>query len=374
MRRSLSPSLARALGSSALFFGLVASVPAQAASLTKVEQSEWGVPGLPSYVNMYIYVPDKLAEKPPIVVGSHYCTGTATAYFQLLGGVVSMADVNGFIVIFPEATGRNCWDVGSTASLTHDGGGDTQAIAQMVRYTLDAYGADSTRVYAVGTSSGSMMTQALLGVYPDLFKAGSGFAGVPCGCWAVGYSDANNQWSSACATGTVTKTAPEWGDLVRSMYPSYSGHRPRLQLWHGSKDEAISYVNFGESIKEFTNLLGLSETPTSTDTPKPNNERQVWQNSCGATVLEATTIVDGGHNLTFEGGAVLRFFGLIEAGGSDPEGPCSTDGGGGGEGESKDSDGCGCRVVGSRGRLADSLWLGVAGVALAFARRRRRRV
>jgi poly(3-hydroxybutyrate) depolymerase len=65
---------------------------------------------------------------------------------------------------------------------------DTQAIAQMVRYTIATYDADPTRVYVVGTSSGAMMTQALLGIYPDLFRAGAEFSGVPCGCWSVGYS------------------------------------------------------------------------------------------------------------------------------------------------------------------------------------------
>jgi poly(3-hydroxybutyrate) depolymerase len=62
--------------------------------------------------------------------------------------------------------------VGSTKSLTHDGGGDTHAIAQMVRYALANHGADESRVYAFGGSSGGMMTQALMGVYPDLFRAG----------------------------------------------------------------------------------------------------------------------------------------------------------------------------------------------------------
>ena len=43
----------------------------------------------------------------------------------------------------------------------------------MVRYALTKYGADASRVYAFGGSSGAMMTQALLGVYPDLFAAGA---------------------------------------------------------------------------------------------------------------------------------------------------------------------------------------------------------
>ena len=64
--------------------GLLAAVPAHAASSQKVNQSDWwsGVTGLPSYVNMYIYVPDKPATKPPIVVAPHHCQGTASSTYS----------------------------------------------------------------------------------------------------------------------------------------------------------------------------------------------------------------------------------------------------------------------------------------------------
>jgi acetylxylan esterase len=45
-----------------------------------------------------------------------------------------------------------------TAALTHDGGADSNSIANMVTYTLDTYNADSSRVYVTGMSSGAMMT------------------------------------------------------------------------------------------------------------------------------------------------------------------------------------------------------------------------
>jgi len=98
--------------------GLLAVTPAGAASLQKVNQSDWwaGVSGLPSYVNMYIYVPDKPAMKPPIVVGVHHCQGTGTGTYNEMATLVSLANANGFIMIFPEATGENCWDAGSTRS------------------------------------------------------------------------------------------------------------------------------------------------------------------------------------------------------------------------------------------------------------------
>jgi acetylxylan esterase len=314
--------------------GLVVATPARAAVLTQVDRSTWGASGVPSYVNMYIYVPDVLATNPPIVVACHSCGTAATGYFGSISGIVSGADSTGFILILPEATGRNCWDVGSTQSLTHDGGGDTQAIAQMVQYTLSQYDGDPTRVYVMGGSSGAMMTQALAAVYPDIFRAGAARAGVPAGCWADGY-DSGNQWSGNCANGATTKTEQQWGDLVRSMYPDYDGPRPRIQLFHGTADTTISYNNMGESIKEWTNVLGLSTTPTSTDTfntANANYTRQFWENDC-YTVLEAWAGQNGSHSMPYEQDAILHFFGLDQAGGPDPElAACSGEGGAGGTG------------------------------------------
>jgi hypothetical protein len=43
-----------------------------------------------------------------------------------------------------------CWDVHSNATLTHDAGGDSLAIANMARYTITTYKADASRVFAVG--------------------------------------------------------------------------------------------------------------------------------------------------------------------------------------------------------------------------------
>src|SRR6478735_2105136 len=100
------------LFAAAAFSVALLSGPARAATSQKVDQSVWGVSGLPSYVNMYVYVPDKLAAKPPILVASHHSQGTAAStYSETKSSFVSQADKNGFIIIFPEATGHNCWDV-----------------------------------------------------------------------------------------------------------------------------------------------------------------------------------------------------------------------------------------------------------------------
>jgi len=300
---------------------------AAAASLQQV--SSWGASGVPTYIAMYIYVPDKLATNPPILVVSHYCGGDAAGVFGEAqgGGIVAAADKYGFIMIFPQnhlpGTTRNCWDVGSKASLTHDGGGDTQAIAQMVKYTLSKYNANPDRVYATGTSSGAMMTEALLAVYPDVFKGGSEFSGVPAGCWADQYAS-SNQWSGPCAGGTDTMSAQAWGDLARGMDPGYTGHRPRVQLWHGTADPTINYANQTEAIKQWTNVLGLSTNPTTTTTVTLSSHswtRQSWQDACGYVVLDAWAEQGGPHgtDANFNSTYVIPFLALDQTGDVDPE-------------------------------------------------------
>src|SRR5688572_33484958 len=83
--------------------------PAQAASLVRVTSFGTNPTGL----NMYVYAPDRLAERPALLVMVHYCTGSASAVHN--GGgrdYVTAADRNGYVIIYPEATrdGR-CFDV-----------------------------------------------------------------------------------------------------------------------------------------------------------------------------------------------------------------------------------------------------------------------
>ena len=307
--------------------GLFLAAPSRAASLQPVDN--WGADGVPSTVSMSIYVPDNLAENPPILVLAHYCGGTASAVFGQAqgGGLVAAADQYGFIMVVPEAanpdgSGR-CWDVGSDAALTRDGGGDTEAIAQMVRYTLNEYAANPDRIYITGDSSGGMTTQAMLALYPDLFKGGSAMAGVPAGCWAE--SNPDGSWSGPCAGGSVTHSPEQWGQIVQDMYPGYTGHRPRVQLFHGDADDIIRYANHTEAIKQWTQVLGLSETPTTTSTVQLGNHeatRRQWEDECGYVVLDAFQSIGGDHgpsDALFLADFVVPFLGLDQKDPTDPE-------------------------------------------------------
>ncbi|WP_448316392.1 extracellular catalytic domain type 1 short-chain-length polyhydroxyalkanoate depolymerase [Streptomyces sp. CO7] len=284
---------------------LLAAPTAQAASLTEV--TNFG--SNPGNLRMYEYVPTSAGAHPPVLVAVHYCTGTGPG-FHSGTEFASLADRYGFIVVYPDANvSGQCFDVSSPQALKHDGGSDPTSIASMVRNVVQRHGADADRVYVTGASSGAMTTNVLLGDYPDLFKAGAAFSGVPFGCFAT--TDGSG-WNSACANGQISRTAQQWGDLVRAAYPGYSGPRPRMQLWHGATDSTLHYNNFGEEIKQWTNVLGVSQTPTVTDTPQSGWTRTRYGGTGTQAPVEAISLAGVGHTLPTSGMAAkaIAFFGL----------------------------------------------------------------
>jgi hypothetical protein len=102
--------------------------------------------------------------------------------------------------------------------------------------------------------------------------------------------------------------------LVRGQAAGCTGVRPRVQLWHGDKDTTINYKNLAESVKEWTNALGLPDTPSSTASPKIGFTGQSWTNSCDLTILAAYTEVNGTQPTAADGNLVVSFFALDKTG------------------------------------------------------------
>lgn len=366
--RLLTSSCAR-LCAAALSFACVSvfTVGAHAASLVQV--NDWEIGGLPDDVTMYAYVPNEVVENPPVLVLIHYCGGTAPAVFGQAqgGGLVAAADEHGFIIIAP-SSGR-CWDIASDTTRTREGGGDSHAIRQMVAYALDTYGANPDRVYATGNSSGGMMTQLLLGLYPDVFQGGSAMAGMPAGCRGANENGDGGGYSGACAGGNVDLAPEEWGAIVDSLSPDYAGLRPRVQLFHGDADDLIRIKNHTEAIEQWRDVLGLQEAPTEemTDINLGTHQatRQTWEAECGHLVLDAFTSLGGDHgpsDALFVAEYVIPFLGLDQPGPIDPYvDACGTPDGGGTGG----SDGAGGDRAGTGGGETGSGGIPGAGGTLA---------
>jgi acetylxylan esterase len=316
-RRSIKALVGGAAAAVLCALGLAVASPASAASLVEVT----GFGTNPTNLRMHLYVPDNLPANPPLLLAVHYCTGTGPAFYSGTE-FASLADRYKFIVIYPSATrSGQCFDVSSPGALRHDGNSDPVGLVSMVRYVQSQYRTDTNRTFVTGASSGAMMTNVLLGDYPDVFKAGAAFMGVPFACFAT--TDGSS-WNSACANGQVSKTPAAWGDLVRGAYPGYSGPRPRMQLWHGTNDTTLQYPNFGEEIKQWTNVLGVSQTPVLTDSPQSGWTRTRYGSAAVTAPVEAISIAGVGHSLPTSGMAAraIAFFGLDS--GTTPTSPTPT--------------------------------------------------
>lgn len=260
-----APSLGRSLVLLAALavlgaIGLVVttSPPARAASLQQVT----GFGSNPGALSMYSYRPDGLPAGAPLVVELHGCTQNASTYFTN-SGWREMADRHGFALVLAQQSSSNnsssCFNWFQSAD-TARGQGEALSIKQMTDFAVSQYGLDASRVYVTGLSAGGAMTAVMLATYPDTYAGGSVNAGLPYRC-ATSTLDA-----FTCLNPGVDRTPTAWGDLVRAAYSGYTGPRPLVSVWQGTSDTTVTPANATELRDQFTNVAGVSQTPTATGT------------------------------------------------------------------------------------------------------------
>ena len=254
-------------------------------------------------LTMDLYVPDAPVSKPPVVVLLHYCGGNAS---DTHAWMLDDANMHGFVMVAPSSNG-SCFDASAARA------GDRGDVVAMVSYALNAASGDPKRVFAVGLSTGACMVQALLASYPDVFAAGSSLAGCPAGSWTGG--------ASYGVTVPGSRSAQQWGDLVRNADPGYSGAMPRIQLWHGKNDTVFSYTTvFSASVAQWTNVFGLAVDSGAEETLQPPGAAHSWnrttyKDGSDQVVVEANGNDSATNDLRTETlfGDVVRFFELDKA-------------------------------------------------------------
>lgn len=206
----------------------------------------------------------------------HGCGGNGPGYAQQTK-YNSLADQRGFITIFPSTTKDfNCWEVNTSKGLSRDAGGDNQGLASMIKYTTQKYAADAKKVFITGTSSGCMMTNVMMATYPDLFNAASCYSGVAAGCLAGSPGASPGSADPKCANGQNLKSQGEWVSVAKAMYPGYTGNYPRMATWHGTADTLVTYPNFGEQLKQWSGIHGVSLSKNVTNTPQSGYTQMVY--------------------------------------------------------------------------------------------------
>lgn len=261
----------------------------------------------PTRIYMYIYVPDKLAPNPAVIVALHPCGGTAQGWYSGTR-LPTYANQQGFILIYPGTPNMsNCWDVHSPGSLTHGQGGDALGIISMVNYTVDKYKADRSKIFVMGSSSGGMMTNVMAGSYPDVFEAGAAYSGTAHACFAGAAGATPFAPNQTCAQG-LTHTPQEWGNFVRNSYPGYTGKRPRMQIYHGLADSLVRPACGYEALKQWSNVLGVSLTRNVTGVPSAQYTQMIYGDG---TQLQGFFGQGVGHTAPVNEQLMLKFFGLL---------------------------------------------------------------
>jgi poly(hydroxyalkanoate) depolymerase family esterase len=263
--------------------------PARAASLAPV--ASFG--SNPGALTMYAYRPDGLPQGAPLVVALHGCTQDASTFFTG-SGWRELADRRGFALVLPQQSSANnsskCFNWFETGD-TSRGQGEAASIRSMVAYAVSTWGLDASRVYVTGLSAGGAMSAVMLATYPDTFAAGSIDAGLPYRCAT------SSLQAYSCMNPGVDKSPSAWGDLVRAAHPGYTGPRPRVAIWQGQSDTTVAPANGIELRDQFTNVLGVSQTPTATGTVGPAS----WE-AYGDNAVRLYKVAGMGHGTPVDPG------------------------------------------------------------------------
>lgn len=250
----------------------------------------------PGGLKMLTYVPPDLSSGAPLVVVLHGCTQTAPGYDHGAGWS-TLAERHGFALLFPEQDRGNnpnlCFNWFQPEDVTR-GQGEVLSIRQMIGQILETHALNPARVYINGLSAGGAMTAAMLATYPELFAGGAIIAGLPYGA-ASGMQQAFEAMHYL-----RSRTASEWGDLVRAASP-HPGPWPQVQIWHGGADGTVRHGNFEELIKQWANVHGVREDVYSDRVD--GAVHQVWRGPGGNVVLESYFISGLDHGTPLHTGA-----------------------------------------------------------------------
>ncbi|MEU9089376.1 PHB depolymerase family esterase [Streptomyces sp. NPDC048428] len=298
MRPSILRRLFRRVASTAVLGLLAATLSTTTAAQPAAAaagglQQVTGFGSNPGNLQMYAYTPAGLPANAPLVVALHGCTQTASAYYTN-SGWPKFADKWGFAVVFPQTTSANnslsCFGWFDPAEDTR-GKGEAASVVQMVEYAKQQYGSDGRRVYVTGLSAGGGMTADLLAAYPDVFAGGSVASGLPAQCAT------SQAAASGCQTGPQKLTPAQWGDKVRAAHPGYAGPWPRVAVWQGTSDYTVYPANATALRDQWTDVWGIGQTPSSTDTLPGNTTRSVYNDASGNPAVETYSVSGMGHGL-----------------------------------------------------------------------------
>ena len=242
----------------------------------------------------------------PLLVMVHGCN-TSAAQQEGANRLNDLADRRGFVVLYADHdTGTNtevgthpvrCWRWYSPPDWDR-GGPDPTTIAGQTRAVMKRWHVDPQRVYAVGMSSGAMLTSVLGATYPDLYAA----IGVVAGCqYGGGLPCVSEDYQSVDQTDSQAQAAHDaQGALARVV--------PVIDI-HGTADTTVtpraSERVIAQWLKSANLVLSgdlarpLSLKAAVTRHARPKGKRasttELYRDAAGCLVAERIVIDGMGH-------------------------------------------------------------------------------
>ena len=240
---------------------------------------------------MFAYAPEHMPPQAPIVVALHGCTQTSDEYDHGTGWS-SLADRLGFAVVYPQQqpanNPKNCfsWFLPGDIARCH---GEALSIREMIEHAIATFAADRRKVFVTGLSAGGAMASVMLSTYPEVFAGGAIIAGLPYGCAS------NVQQAFEAMFTEQGHAAQALGDRVRAA-SRHHGPWPKISVWHGTSDPIVKPLNGEDIIRQWTNVHGLSDSPSYQELIG-SHIRRVWNDSDGKALIEAFSINGMAHGV-----------------------------------------------------------------------------
>lgn len=142
---------------------------------------------------------------------------------------------------------------------------DAADIVSMVQAMQKAHNIDPSRIFISGLSAGAAMANLMLACYPDVFAGGASFEGCAVGCdtncAALGKAPPNGSW-----TWPGNHPSSDITSCDSSYWSDASKPKPKLMVFQGGQDGAVTPQNMADIVQQFAGALGISTTATSTGT------------------------------------------------------------------------------------------------------------
>jgi feruloyl esterase len=217
---------------------------------------------------------DSAAKNKAVVFVLHGCSQTANN-IEELSDWKKLAVKNDFVLFYPQQKLINnaslCFNWFLEGDINRNG--ESLSIYNMMRYAIDTLKIDSTKIYFYGVSAGACMAEVMCANYPWLINSAAICAGIP-------FKTFTGTKTINLLGKTQTKTAQQWGALVKNQNLFYNGKYPCIIVIHGTEDAVADYGYAEEIIKQWTNVNDVKDKPTiiyERFTGNKKVERQVYE-------------------------------------------------------------------------------------------------